>query len=232
MLELLDVQVAHGGSRVLRGVDLRVRPGEIVALLGRNGAGRSTLLKAVMGLVPATGQLSWQGQGLQGRAAHDIARLGMGYVPEGREIFPGLSVLQNLAMGLKPGRHASTMWPLEDVWRLFPALAARRDAPGGVLSGGEQQMLTLARTLQGDPAAVLVDEPTEGLAPAVVQQVAALLAEMRRRGLAVLLVEQKLTIALDLCDRCAVLGQGRVVFEGTAGDLRAATAVQQEWLAV
>ena len=232
MLELHDLRVAYGGSRVLQGVDLHVLPGEIVGLLGRNGAGRSTLLKAVMALVPARGRVRWQGRDLSGRPAHEIARLGVGYVPEGREIFPGLSVRQNLAMGLKPGRDASAMWPLEDVWRLFPALAARQHAPGGVLSGGEQQMLTLARTLQGDPALVLVDEPTEGLAPAVVQQVAALLAEMRRRGLAVLLVEQKLAIALDLCDRCVVLGQGRTVFEGSPAALRAAPAVQQEWLAV
>jgi branched-chain amino acid transport system ATP-binding protein len=232
MLELRDLAVAYGGSRVLRGVDLQLRPGEMLGLLGRNGAGRSTLLKAVMGLVPATGRVVWQGADLLGQPAHAIARSGLGYVPEGREIFPGLTVRQNLALGLKPRRRASEHWPLAEVWRLFPSLAARQDVPGAALSGGEQQMLALARTLQGDPAAVLVDEPTEGLAPAVVAQVAALLAEMRRRGLAVLLVEQKLAIALDLCDRVAVLGHGRVVFEGSPQQLRSNPAVQREWLAV
>jgi len=232
LLELHDLAVAYGGLPVLRGVTLQLRPGEILGLLGRNGAGRSTLLQAVMGLVPATGQVRWQGQDLLGWPAHQIARAGLGYVPERRDIFPGLSVVENLALGLKPGQRSSRLWPLDAVWQAFPALAARRDTPGGVLSGGEQQMLTLARTLQGDPAVVLVDEPTEGLAPAVVVQIAALLRRLRDQGLAVLLVEQKLTIALDLCDRVAVLGQGRVVFEGTPAALRANTAVQQAWLGV
>jgi branched-chain amino acid transport system ATP-binding protein len=232
MLELHDLAVAYGGNRVLRGVDLVLRPGEILGLLGRNGAGRSTLLKAVMGLVPASGRVLWQGADLLGLPAHTRARSGLGYVPEAREIFPGLSVRENLAMGLKPGQRQSRQWPLEHIWRQFPALAARQAAPGGVLSGGEQQMLTLARTLQGDPAVVLVDEPTEGLAPAVVAQLAALLVEMRTRGLAVLLVEQKLSIALDLCDRVAVLGHGRLTFEGTPAQLSANDKVQQEWLGV
>lgn len=232
MLQIADLEVARGVRPVLRGVDLRVRPGEIVGLLGRNGAGRSTLLQAAMGLLPAAGSVRWQGRELLGLPPHAVARAGLGYVPEAREVFPGLTVAQNLALGLKPGRRASAQWPLDDIWRRFPGLAARRDAPGGVLSGGEQQMLTLARTLQGDPEAVLVDEPTEGLAPAVVAQVAALLVEMRRRGLAVLLVEQKLAIALDLCDRVAVLGHGRVVFEGTPAALREHHALTSEWLAV
>ena len=232
MLEIHDLAVAYGGLPVLRGVTLQLRPGEVLGLLGRNGAGRSTLLQAVMGLVPATGHVVWQGQDLLGWPAHQIARAGLGYVPERRDIFPGLSVWENLALGLKPGQRTSRLWPLDVVWRAFPALAARRDTPAGVLSGGEQQMLTLARTLQGDPAVVLVDEPTEGLAPAVVAQIAQLLQRMRAQGLAVLLVEQKLTIALDLCDRVAVLGQGRVVFEGTPAALRADATVQQAWLGV
>ena len=232
MLEIRDLVAGYAGLRVLRGVDLQVRPGEIVGLLGRNGAGRSTLLRALMGLLPATGQARWQGHDLLGLPTHAVARLGVGYVPEGRDIFPGLSVEQNLALGLHPGRTGSVHWPIDDLWRRFPALEARRRAPGGVLSGGEQQMLTLARTLQGDPGLVLVDEPTEGLAPAVVAQVADLLKTMRERGLAVLLVEQKLGLALDLCDRVAVLGQGRVVFEGTPADLLAHPSVTAEWLAV
>jgi branched-chain amino acid transport system ATP-binding protein len=213
-------------------VDLQLRPGEIVGLLGRNGAGRSTLLKAVMGMLPASGRIEWLGRDLRGWPPHAVARAGLAYVPEAREVFPGLSVAQNLALGLKPGVRCSRDWPLDEVWRRFPALAARRDTPAGVLSGGEQQMLTLVRSLQGDPACVLVDEPTEGLAPAVVAQVADLLAEMRRRGLAVLLVEQKLAIALELCDRVAVLGRGRVVFEGTARELRLNDPVRDAWLGV
>jgi branched-chain amino acid transport system ATP-binding protein len=232
MLEIRDLIAGHGALQVLRGVHLQVRPGEIVGLLGRNGAGRSTLLQAVMGLLPARGIVRWQGRDLLGLSAHAIARHGVGYVPEGRDVFPGLSVVQNLALGLKPGRSVSHQWPLDDLWRRFPALAARRDTPGGVLSGGEQQMLSLARTLQGDPALVLVDEPTEGLAPAVVAQVADLLQTMRSLGLAVLLVEQKLGIALDLCDRVAVLGHGRIVFEGSPADLRARRDVQADWLGV
>lgn len=232
MLELHDLHVAYGALPVLRGVTLQLRPGEILGLLGRNGAGRSTLLQAVMGLVPASGRVVWQGQDLLGQPPHRIARAGLGYVPERREVFPGLSVRENLALGLKPGQRHSRQWPLDEVWRRFPALAARQEAPAGVLSGGEQQMLTLARTLQGDPAVVLVDEPTEGLAPAVVAQIAQLLQRMRAQGLAVLLVEQKLTIALDLCDRLAVLGQGRVVFQGTPAELRADADVQQAWLGV
>ncbi|MBT9488338.1 MAG: ABC transporter ATP-binding protein [Rubrivivax sp.] len=232
MFELHDLAVSYGGLPVLRGVTLQLRPGAILGLLGRNGAGRSTLLQAVMGLVPASGRVVWQGQELLGRPAHQIARAGLGYVPERRDIFPGLSVRENLALGLKPGQRASQQWPLDVIWQAFPALAVRRDTPGGVLSGGEQQMLTLARTLQGDPAVVLVDEPTEGLAPAVVAEIATLLRRMRAQGLAVLLVEQKLSIALDLCDRVAVLGQGRVVFDGTPAALRADVAVQQAWLGV
>lgn len=232
MLEIRHLVAGYAGLQVLRGVDLQVCPGEIVGLLGRNGAGRSTVLRALMGLVPATGQVRWQGRELLGLPTHEVARAGVGYVPEGREIFPGLSVEQNLALGLPPGRRQSAHWPIGEVWKRFPALAARRQVPGGVLSGGEQQMLTLARSLQGDPGLVLVDEPTEGLAPAVVSQVADLLQSMRQRGLAVLLVEQKLGIALDLCDRVAVLGHGLVVFEGTPASLLGHPTVSKEWLAV
>jgi branched-chain amino acid transport system ATP-binding protein len=232
LLHIAELRAGHGGNVVLDGVGLQVAPGQIVGLLGRNGAGRSTLLKAVMGLLPASGRIEWRGRNLLGLPPHAVARAGLGYVPEGREVFPGLSVAQNLALGLKPGAMQSRRWPLEDVWRQFPALAARRHTAADVLSGGEQQMLALARTLQGDPECVLVDEPTEGLAPAVVDQVAALLARMRQQGLAVLLVEQKLAIALELCDRVAVLGRGRIVFEGTPAALRADALVQSEWLAV
>ncbi|GAB4121517.1 MAG: ABC transporter ATP-binding protein [Rubrivivax sp.] len=232
MLEIAELRAGHGGAPVLDGVHLRVAPGEIVGLLGRNGAGRSTLVQAVMGLLPSTGRITWRGQSLQGLPPHAVARAGLGHVPEGRQVFPDLTVAQNLALGLKPGMRESRRWPLPAVWQTFPALRARRDTAAGALSGGEQQMLALARTLQGDPECLLVDEPTEGLAPAVVAEVAALLARLRDQGLAVLLVEQKLAIALDLCDRVAVLGRGRIVFEGTPAALRAAIAIQDEWLGV
>ena len=234
MLEIADLHAGHGRAPVLRGVTLAVRPGEIVALLGRNGAGRSTLLQAVMGLLPARGTLRWQGRPLIGLAPHQVARAGLGYVPEGRDVFPGLTVRQNLRLGeqpRRPGRPAPS-WRLDALLDLFPALRPRLGTPAGVLSGGEQQMLTLCRTLMGDPDAILIDEPTEGLAPQVVAQVAALLRALRAQGLAVLLVEQKLTLALDVADRCAVMGGGRIVFEGTPAELLQAPAVRQEWLEV
>lgn len=234
MLEITDLHAGHGRAPVLRGVTLAVRPGEIVALLGRNGAGRSTLLQALMGLLPAQGTLRWQGQDLLGLPPHRIARLGLGYVPESRDVFPGLTVAQNLALGEQPRRpgRPPPRWRRADLLALFPALQARLHTPAGVLSGGEQQMLTLARTLAGDPDAVLIDEPTEGLAPQVVDQLAELMRRLRAQGLAVLLVEQKLTLALAVADRCAVMGGGRIVFEGTPAALLAAHALRQEWLEV
>ncbi|MFY7856329.1 MAG: ABC transporter ATP-binding protein [Rubrivivax sp.] len=229
MLELRDVLAGYGTVPVLHGVSLAVAPGEIVALLGRNGSGRSTTVKAIMGLVPSRGTIAWNGQSLQGRPVFEIARAGVGYVPEQRDVFPALSVHQNLHLGLK--REAGR-WTTEDMYRLFPALRARQHTEAGVLSGGEQQMLTLARTLMGDPKLILVDEPTEGLAPQIVAQVAAFLRTLREQGVAVLLVEQKLALALDVADRCLVMGHGRIVFEGSPEALRADAAVRREWLEV
>ena len=231
MLEVKDLHAFYGKSHVLQGVGFSVGRGEIVSLLGRNGAGRSTTVKAIMGLVTARGQVRFKGQDILGLQAHEVARRGVGYVPEDRAIFPDLTVRQNLMLGMK-GRVESGKWGMKDVFRIFPGLQAREDTPGGVLSGGEQQMLTLCRTLMGDPELVMIDEPTEGLAPKTIEHVGALLWEVKRRGISVLLVEQKLTIALDVCERLYVMGHGQIVFEGTAQDLRGNEAVRKEWLEV
>jgi len=230
---LLDIRGAHawyGRAHVLQGVDLHVEPGEIVALLGRNGAGRSTLARAVMGLVERRGLFLWRGQDIGGLRTFEIARRGLGYVPEGRDVFAGMTVEQNLVLGQKgprPGR-----WRAADVYRWFPSLARRARVQAQHLSGGEQQMLALGRTLMGDPALVLVDEPAEGLAPMVTQQLAACLCALRRHGVAILLIEQKLDFALDMADRAYVLGHGAVVFEGTPAALRAAVRVRREWIEI
>ncbi len=231
MLRVRGLQAFYGQSHVLHGVDFEVHPGEIVALLGRNGSGRSTTAKAVMGLAQARGTLQWQGREILGLPPHAIARLGLGYVPESRDVFPGLTVDQNLALGRKPGQRQGR-WRAEDMYRLFPALRDRRDAPAGVLSGGEQQMLTLARTLMGDPALVLVDEPTEGLAPRLVELVGRFLRELRDQGVSVLLIEQKRAIALDIADRVLVMGHGSIVFQGTPGQLQADGRIRREWLEI
>jgi branched-chain amino acid transport system ATP-binding protein len=231
MLKLVDLHAFYGKSHVLHGVTLEVAPGEIVALLGRNGSGRSTTAKAVMGLVRARGDARWKGEPLAGLKTCEIARRGIGYVPEERAIFQRLTVQQNLLLGRK-GRGQAARWSFDDMYALFPRLHERRHTEAGVLSGGEQQMLALCRSLMGDPELILIDEPTEGLAPKVVEQVAGFLLALKARGVAVLLIEQKLTIALEISQRCAVMGQGRVVFEGTPAQLRADAAVRREWLEV
>ena len=229
MLQVQGLQAFYGKSQVLHGLDFQVGNGEIVALLGRNGSGRSTTAKAIMGLVQARGSVRWQGQELRGRMPYQIARLGIGYVPEDRGIFPGLTVHQNLMLGEKSG-HKNPRWSFPDMYTLFPRLRERAQVQAGALSGGEQQMLTLCRTLMGDPDLLLIDEPTEGLAPQVVQRVAAFLQTLRARGLSVLLIEQKLTIALQISDRCLVMGHGRVVFAGSPAALQADAGVRKEWL--
>jgi branched-chain amino acid transport system ATP-binding protein len=231
MLAVSDLHAFYGKSHVLHGVHLKVEQGEIVSLLGRNGVGRSTTIKAIMGDVEARGSVRFKGEEICGQPPYVIARKGLGYVPENRDIFPTLTVRQNLLLGMKNPRQAGR-WTMDDVFRLFPALGERADQPGGVLSGGEQQMLTMCRTLMGDPALIMIDEPTEGLAPMLVKQVADLLVEIAQRGVAILLVEQKLTIALTISRRVYVMGHGRVVFEGTPGDLRDNDAVRREWLEV
>ena len=231
MLEVRGLHAFYGKSHVLHGVHFAVGRGEIVSLLGRNGVGRSTAIKAVMGLAQAQGSVRFKGAEILGLKAHQIALRGLGYVPEDRAIFPDLTVRQNLMLGAKhmgrPGRFC-----IEDAFQLFPQLRERVDTPGGVLSGGEQQMLTLCRTLMGDPDLMLIDEPTEGLAPKVVEQVAGFLCEINKRGISILMVEQKLAIALDVSQRLYVMGHGQIVFEGTPRDLRDNAAVRKEWLEV
>ncbi|MBI5722009.1 MAG: ABC transporter ATP-binding protein [Burkholderiales bacterium] len=242
MLELTDLHAYYGKSHVLHGVHFSVQAGEIVALLGRNGSGRSTTVKAIMGLVHGTGQVRFKGQPILGLKPFEIAHRGIGYVPENRDIFPELTVHQNLMLGEKAGAKAvagglagppgQTRWSFEDMYKMFPRLRERQHTEAGVLSGGEQQMLTLCRTLMGEPELIMIDEPTEGLAPKIVELVAEYLRELKRRGMAVLLVEQKLTIALEVADRCLVMGHGQIVFEGTPAQLRADAAVRKEWLEV
>ncbi len=231
MLRVRDMHAYYGKSHVLQGVDLEIKSGEIVSLLGRNGVGRSTTVKAIMGQVQHTGELVFQGAALDGLPTHQIARLGLGYVPENRDIFPTLTVRQNLLLGLKSGEKESR-WSEEDMYELFPRLKERLSAPAGVLSGGEQQMLTLCRTLMGNPSLIMIDEPTEGLAPKIVEQMAVLFDEIAKRGVAILLVEQKLTIALKISHRVYVMGHGQIVFEGTPKDLELNDSVRKEWLEV
>ena len=231
ILEVRGLHAFYGQSHILHGVDLQVNDGEIVSLLGRNGVGRSTTCTAIMGLVPPRGEILYRGKNIAGLRGDLIARAGFGYVPEDRQVFPTLTVRQNLELGLKRAGKFGR-WTFDDVFRLFPNLAARQNTAAGVLSGGEQQMLTMCRTLMGDPDLVLIDEPTEGLAPLLVEQVGVLLAEIASRGVAILLVEQKLTIALKISHRLYVMGHGHIVFEGTPADLNANAAVRKEWLEV
>lgn len=234
MLNIKELHAFYGKSHILHGVNLTVAPGEIVSLLGRNGSGRSTLAKAIVGQVESTGDLTWQHHDLKGLRPFEIARLGVGYVPESREIFAALTVEQNLLLGEQSKRRisSSTPWRKEDMYRLFPRLLERQHVSAGVLSGGEQQMLTLCRTLMGNPDMIVIDEPTEGLAPKIVDLVKSYLLMLKDRGLAVLLIEQKLTIALDVADRVAVMGQGRIVFEGQAQALKEQEHIRKEWLEV
>lgn len=231
MLHIENLHAFYGKSHVLHGVHMEVKPGEIVSLLGRNGSGRSTTVKTVMGLVDGQGSIKWKGEEILGLHAFDIAHRGIGYVPENRDIFPKLTVHQNLMLGQKK-QGQSGRWSFDDMYQLFPRLKERQHTEAGVLSGGEQQMLTLCRTLMGDPELIMIDEPTEGLAPKIVEQVAQYLNELKRRGVSVLLVEQKLTIALEISTRCYVMGHGRIVFEGTPDDLRGNAYIRKEWLEV
>ena len=221
----------YGKSHVLHGVNFHVAPGEIVALLGRNGSGRSTTAKAIMGMVHAEGSVDWKGQSLLGRKPFEIAHLGLGYVPESRDIFPGLTVQQNLLLGQK-GAGKASRWSFDDMYAMFPRLKERENTEAGVLSGGEQQMLTLCRTLMGDPDLIMIDEPTEGLAPKIVELVGEYLQRLKQRGISVLLIEQKLTIAMHISDRALVMGHGSIVFDGTPAELRADAGTRKEWLEV
>ncbi|NKI69186.1 ATP-binding cassette domain-containing protein [Collimonas pratensis] len=228
MLEIRGLHAFYDQGQVLHGVDLEVGAGEIVSLLGRNGAGRSTTLKAVMGMLRCHGSVRLDGIELAGLKTFQIARHGMAYVPEERAVFPTLTVQQNLLLGQLRQEPAA----LDEVWRLMPQLAVRKHVAAGLLSGGEQQMLSLCRSLMGKPRLLMVDEPTEGLAPDMARTVAQHLSALRAQGLGILLVEQKLGIALEISDRVLVMGHGRIVFGGTPAQLRASPAIRQKWLEV
>ncbi len=231
ILEVRDLHAFYGKSHILQGVDLSVGEGEIVSLLGRNGVGRSTTCKAIMGLVEPVGLVRFRGRNMAGLRANGIAKAGIGYVPEDRQVFPTLTVRQNLLLGLKQAGKIGR-WSFDDIFGLFPNLADRQNNAAGVLSGGEQQMLTMCRTLMGDPDLILIDEPTEGLAPMLVEQVGHLLEEIARRGVSILLIEQKLSIAMRISRRLYVMGHGRIVFEGTPADIDGRADIRREWLEV
>ncbi|MDE4172523.1 ABC transporter ATP-binding protein [Phaeobacter sp. PT47_59] len=235
-MTLLDIKGLHahyGKSHILHGVDMTVPEGAIVSLLGRNGSGRSTLMKAIMGIVPPTGgQVILDGRDLAGARPHDICRQGIGYVPEERLVFANLTVAENLAMGVQRGRPGTHQWSVEDMYAYFPRLHERRDINAGYLSGGEQQMLTMCRSLLGNPRLLLIDEPTEGLAPKIVEVVMEVILDIARRGVSVLLVEQKLTIALRVAHEVLVMGHGELVFHGSPDALAARPDVRRNWLEV
>lgn len=233
MLNVTDLHAYYGKSHILQGVNLRVEEGEIVSLLGRNGVGRSTTCKAIIGEVPPKGSVEFRGQEMAGRKSFEIAKAGIGYVPENRDIFPGLTTRQNLMLGIKPGKKdGDGRWSIEDMFDMFPNLRERADVDASLMSGGEKQMLTICRALMGDPDFIMIDEPTEGLAPKIVEQVGDLLLRIAERGVSILLVEQKLTIAMRVTNRVYVMGHGQVVFEGTPDDLRHNAEIRQEWLEV
>jgi len=233
LLEVKDLHAYYGKSHILQGVNLSMGEGEIVSLLGRNGVGRSTTCKAIMGEVAPVGSVKFHGQELVGKKPFEIAMAGIGYVPENRDIFPGLTTRQNLILGLKPGQKESeSRWSIEDMFNLFSNLRERADVEASVLSGGEKQMLTICRTLMGDPSLIMIDEPTEGLAPKIVEQVSELLEQIAKRGVSILLVEQKLTIALKISSRVYVMGHGKIVFGGNSEEFAQNDEVRKEWLEI
>ena len=231
MLKIENLHAFYGKSHVLHGVSFDINSGEIVSLLGRNGSGRSTTAKTIMGLVECQGSIEWNGQAIADKKAYQIAHLGIGYVPENRDIFPKLTVHQNLMLGQK-GKGEGSRRNFDDMYDMFPRLKERQHTEAGVLSGGEQQMLTLCRTLMGDPDLIIIDEPTEGLAPKIVAQVGQYLETLKQKGISVLLIEQKLTIAMEISDRVLVMGHGSIVFSGTPNQLREDAYIRREWLEV
>lgn len=231
MLSVRDLNAFYGKSHVLRGVNMDIMPGEVIALLGRNGVGRSTTAKAIMGEVPPKGEITFKGQPIAGLESHQIARLGLGYVPESRDIFPTMTVRQNLILGIKDMRHPGK-YTVDQMLDMFPNLRERADNLAGVLSGGEKQMLTMCRTLMGDPELIIIDEPTEGLAPKIVHQIGDMIAEIAKTGVAILLVEQKLSIALRIADRVYVMGHGEIVYSGTPDEFKERDDIRAEWLEV
>ena len=232
LLEISDLRAWYGGAQILFGVGFSVAPGEVVALLGRNGAGKSTTMKAIMHMVPRIdGRLGFAGQSIRGLATHSIARLGIGYVPEDRRVFTDLTVVENLEVGRLPARNGRA-WTADELFTLFPNLGAMRDRPGGQMSGGEQQMLTIARTLMGNPQLILLDEPSEGLAPVIVDAIEIAVQALKKRGVAIILSEQNLHFARSIADRAVVLERGHVVFDGTLAALDADTSIGEKYLSV
>ena len=233
LLDIDGLDARYGRAQILRGVGLTVGHGEVLALMGRNGAGKSTTMKAVMGLVPpAGGTIRFDGRRIDGLEAFEIARLGIGYVPEDRRVFPELTVMENLSVGQRPPRPGAPHWTPERLFALFPNLAAMRDRPGGAMSGGEQQMLTIARTLMGNPRLLLLDEPSEGLAPVIVQAMARTILALKGEGLSILLSEQNLHFAGSVADRAAIIEKGEIRFDGTMAALKADAALRAQYLSV
>jgi branched-chain amino acid transport system ATP-binding protein len=231
MLDLQAVDAWYGRAQILFGVSLDVRPGEAVALMGRNGAGKSTTMKAVMGLLQKTrGSIAFMGQSIRGWQPYRIARMGLGYVPEERRIFSDLTVMENLEVGRQPERAGVEHWTPAKLFSLFPNLGEMPQRPGGSMSGGEQQMLTVSRTLMGNPALVLLDEPSEGVAPVIVEQMAHMILELKRRGMAVLLSEQNMQFAEQVCDRAYVLEKGQIRYQGSMAELAADESVRRNYL--
>jgi branched-chain amino acid transport system ATP-binding protein len=233
MLEVRDLHAFYGRAHILHGVSLEARAGEVVALLGRNGAGKSTAMKAIMGLVPpAHGEVAFAGQRIDRLPPYRIARLGLGYVPEERRIFTELSVVENLEVGRQPARDGAPTWTEEKLFSLFPNLAGMRERPGGRMSGGEQQMLTIARTLMGNPRCVLLDEPSEGLAPIIVEQMANSIRALKGEGLCVLLSEQNLHFSQAVADRAYIIEKGQIRFGGSMAELTADASLREQYLSV
>jgi branched-chain amino acid transport system ATP-binding protein len=234
LLELKAVHTYYEESHILQGISLDIDQGEIVCLLGRNGVGKSTTLKSIIGLVePRSGEVVFKGRDIAGMPPYTIAKLGVGYVPEERRIFPTLTVRENLLMGIKPGQKGNGEgWTIDKVYKYFPALQSRDKQKGGHLSGGEQQMLTIARTLMGNPEVILIDEPTEGLAPLIVETVEQVIMDIHRQGIPVLLVEQNMRVALRLAGRIYVISKGKIVFQGTCRELEEADEIREKYLEV
>lgn len=233
MLELKNIQTFYGGAHILHGVSLSVGAGEVVSLLGRNGAGKTTTIKSAIGLVrPRAGRVNFNGAEITAWASHRICRLGLGYVPEERRIFTNLTVMENLEVGRRPARDDAPAWTIETLFELFPNLAERRDNLGGHLSGGEQQMLTIARTLMGNPKLILLDEPSEGIAPVIVEKMAEAIGEFKTAGLTVLLSEQNLHFAKLVSDKAYIIESGEMRYEGAIAELEADAKVREKYLAV
>jgi branched-chain amino acid transport system ATP-binding protein len=233
VLEVAGLKAGYGPAEVLFGVDLTLARGEVAALMGRNGAGKSTTMKAIMGLLPPrAGRIHFAGQDITGWAPYQVARMGLGYVPEDRRIFTDLTVAENLEVGRRPARGGRAPWTPERLWSFFPNLAEMRGRRASAMSGGEQQMLTIARTLMGNPDAVLLDEPSEGLAPVIVEQMAEAVLRMKEEGIAVLLSEQSLDFAAAVADRALVIERGEIRWTGTMEALENDEQVRATWLTV